>query len=108
MSRTLERSIARRQYEKFLKQWRQEKRLAGVYGKSGYKHPSFNEWSSMYQSNLDMMRKSTPADVVEHIGADPWAEAPREYTPQEIYDGEDRKEVQRGVITMNIAGSEDD
>lgn len=68
MSRTIERSIARREYEKFARRWREEKRFAGVYGKTGYRKPSFNEWYHMHQSDLEQMRQSSPADVQEHLG----------------------------------------
>lgn len=105
MSRTLERSMARREYEKFARRWREEKRLAGIYGKAGYRRPSFSEWYSIHQRDIEMMRQSTPADVVEYLQADPWAEAPQ-YTPQQVNDGEDQQD--RGVVTIDIATGEEE
>jgi hypothetical protein len=103
MSRNLERSIARNLYAKFAKRWRQEQRLSGVYGQPGYKRPKFNEWYAIHQKNLDMMNESTPADVREYVGADPWGEPmPAREEPKASDEGE------RGVTTINIAGSEDD
>lgn len=105
MSRNLERSIARELYAKFAKRWRQEQRLSGVYGQPGYKRPKFNEWFTMHQRNLEMMNESTPADVREYVGADPWGE------PNPAFGAETPKasdEGERGVTTINIAGSEDD
>lgn len=101
MSRTLERSIARKQYEKFARRWREEKRMAGVYGKQGYRKPSFSEWYGIHQRDLEMMRQSTPSDVQEYLspGVDPWAE---EKPAAETSDGE------RGVVTIDIAGSGDE
>lgn len=101
MSRTLERSIARKQYEKFAKRWREEKRLAGVYDKPGYRRPSFNEWYAIHQRDLEMMKQSTPSDVQEYLnmGQDPWAEpAEAKSEPTE----------ERGVVTIDIAGSGDE
>jgi hypothetical protein len=107
MSRTLERSIARREYEKFARRWREEKRLAGVYGKTGYRKPTFSEWNAMHQRDLESMRQSTPADVVEHLGADPWADdAPSAFTPAgEIAPS---KSEDRGVVTIDIASGEEE
>jgi hypothetical protein len=108
MSRTIERAVARREYEKFSKKWREEKRFAGVYGQVGYRKPSFNEWYHMHQRNLEMMKESTPADVQEHLGLDPWIEVqdpPR--TAKEIHD-EAIPEENRGVITIDIATGEEE
>ena len=104
MSRNLERSIARDLYAKFAKRWRQEQRLSGVYGQPGYKRPKFNEWFTMHQRNLEMMNESTPADVREYVGADPWGE------PNPAFGAEPKAsdEGERGVTTINIMGSEDD
>lgn len=103
MSRTLDRSIARGLYEKFAKRWNQEKRLAGVYGKPGYRKPRFNEWYAMHQRNLEMMKESAPADVVEHLGDDPWGAESDAFRPQP-----DKTEGERGVTTIDIVGSEDE
>lgn len=103
MSRTLERSIARREYEKFTRRWREEKRLAGIYGKPGYRRPSFTEWHAIHQRDIEMMRQSTPADVVEYLHADPWMEEPPK---AEVTKSQD--EGERGVVTIDIAGSGDE
>ena len=101
MSRTIERSIARREYGKFARRWRDEKRFAGVYGQPGYRRPSFSEWYHMHQRDLEMMKQSTPADVQEYLGADPWVEVQAapvlEETPSE-----------RGVVTLDIATGEEE
>jgi hypothetical protein len=105
MSRTLERSIARREYEKFMKKWRKEKRAAGVYGQTGYRRPSFNEWYTMHQRNLEMMRQSTPKDVVEYLGADPWMEQePR----LESGPAAEAPAEERGVMTIDIKSGEEE
>jgi hypothetical protein len=98
MSRTLERSIARREYTRFAKQWRDEKRAAGVYGQSGHRRPSFNEWYHMHQKDLEMMRESAPADVLEYLGHDPWVESRGPAMPSD-----DGSKEERGVMTIDIA-----
>lgn len=110
MSRTLERSIARREYAKFAKRWRDEKRLAGIYGKAGYKRPSFGEWSAIHQRNLEMMKQSQPADVVEYLGADPWAEPAKKQDDLAFLDsaGTDEPKEERGVMTIDIVGNGDE
>lgn len=98
MSRNLERSTARANYAKFAKKWRQEKRLAGVYGQPGYRRPSFSEWYSLQ----DKKREKPPEHAYLEIGADdPWLENPA-LKPQPD------KTEERGVTTINIAGSEDE
>lgn len=113
MSRNLERSVARTNYAKFAKKWRSEKRLAGVYGQPGYRRPSFNEWYSMQSVEK---KNVAPEHAYLEIGADdPWLQPmPTEGTEKysegssmtmgEKYDSEQ----ERGVMTINIAGSEDD
>lgn len=109
MSRTLERSMARREYEKFARRWREEKRLAGIYGKAGYRRPSFAEWYHIHQRDLEMMRQSTPADVVEYLQEDPWAPNPggkddlRAASPEPS-----EEEGERGVLTLDIATGEEE
>lgn len=95
MSRTIERSIARHEYNKFVKRWKQEKRLAGLYGKPGYRRPDFAEWYGMHQKNLEMMKQSAPADVVEYMGDDPWSEG-TERPPVE------EPKSDRGVVTIDM------
>lgn len=73
MLRMIERKNARRLYDRFSRTWRREKRMAGVYGKPGRK-PTFNEWYYMHEGNSSMMAQSTPADVQEYLGLDPWDE----------------------------------
>lgn len=102
MSRTIERSVARREYEKFSKRWRDEKRMAGLYGKTGYRKPTFSEWNAIHQRDLEQLKQSTPADVVEHLGVDPW-EGQSEFRP-----AVEQPKEERGVVTLNIAGNEDE
>lgn len=102
MSRTIERSVARREYEKFAKRWREEKRFAGVYGKTGYRKPSFNEWYHIHQKDLEMMKQSTPADVQEYLGLDPWVEV------QASPESPSQEESDRGVLTIDIASGEEE
>lgn len=103
MSRTLERSIARREYDKFAKKWRTEKRLAGVYGQGGYRRPSFSEWYHMHQKDIQQMRESTPADVQEHMGLDPWAPIEMKTAPEKPHEESDR-----GVVTIDMATGEEE
>ncbi len=98
MSRNLERATARALYAKFAQKWRQEKRDAGVYGQAGYRRPSFNEWYSMQKNN----KKESQAYVQEQLSLeDPWAQELKG-SPQPD------KTEERGVMTFNVAGSEDD
>lgn len=73
-SRTIERGMARALYDDFSRQWRKEKRLAGKEGMPGYRKPSFGQWHRMHLRDHEMMRDSTPVDVQEYLGIDPWAE----------------------------------
>lgn len=75
-SRTIERGMARALYDDFSRRWRREKRLAGKDGFPGYGKPTFGQWHRMHLRNLEMMRESTPVDVQEYLGMDPWAETP--------------------------------
>ena len=99
MSRNLERSMARSEYAKFAKRWRHEQRLAGVYGKTGFKRPKFNEWYAIHQRDMEMMKHSTPDDVREYLGADPWS--PQAEANLAPVGGE--PEGERGVVTLDIA-----
>lgn len=98
-SRTIERSMARALYGDFSRRWRMEKRLAGKAGVPGYRRPSFAQWHRMHLKDLEMMRESTPVDVQEYMGVDPWAETP-DGSP---CDG-DTEPADRGVTTVPIAG----
>lgn len=72
MSRKIERAAARRQYDRFSRDWRREKRMAGAWGRPGGK-PRFSEWYHMHDGVLDDLAASTPGDVREHLGLPPWA-----------------------------------
>lgn len=106
MSRTLNRSIARKQYAKFAKAWRDDLRRAGLYGRArSPKRPTFNQWYGMHQHNIEAMRESTPTDVAEYLrpDVDPWTEA-----PLNLSSGPDgAPEGERGVVTMDIVGNDD-
>ncbi len=91
--------MARTQYAKFAKKWRAEKRIAGVYGEPGYRRPSFNEWYSMHKEQL--AKKEAPPQYEQLSLEDPWLEEP---PPQ----AKSEKTEERGVMTINIAGSEDE
>lgn len=99
MSRTIERSVARKLYDGFSRTWRREKRMAGAFGKPGRK-PTFNEWYHMHSRNTAMMAESSPSDVQEYLGLDPWEARPVGRAIEEAVE-------QRGVITIPIAGNED-
>jgi hypothetical protein len=49
--------------------------MAGAWGKPGRK-PTFNDWYHMHRGDGDMMRQSTPTDVKEYLGLDPWTSDP--------------------------------
>lgn len=103
MSRTIDRSVARRLYTKFSKLWRADLRTAGLYGKAkSPRRPTFNQWYSMHMGNNDLMKESTPRDVAEYLQPmiDPWMEAlPIEKAAEPV--------EERGVVTMNIAGDDE-
>lgn len=105
-NRTIERSVARALYGDFSKKWRRDKRNAGMHGKPGFKKPSFGQWYAIHQKNEQMMRESTPQDVQEYLGLDPWVEQiPRSL--QEIHD-EAVPIEERGVVTIPITGGDDE
>ena len=96
-SRMIQRNNARQLYGQFSVKWRRERRLAGDSVK-GYRKPSFSQWVSMHMGDRDMMAESTPVDVQEYMGHDPWESAP--VSTQDV-GGSDR-----GVITLPIIGDE--
>lgn len=104
-TRELNRSIARKLYEKFSAQWRRDLRAQGLYGKPrSPKRPTFHQWYEMHGRDIGQMRESTPQDVREYLELpaeqDPWAEASSSREPE--------AKEERGVVTMNIAGAEED
>lgn len=109
MSRNLERSMARALYAKFAKRWRQEQRLAGVYGQPGYKRPKFNEWYQLHQQHvLEQAQVHAPAadlqyDEVE-AASDPWADLPIDISSIQM----DENKEERGVVTMDIGTGEEE
>ena len=74
MSRTIQRRMARALYDEFSRKWQRERRAAGKAGKPGFRKPTFNQWHTMHLRDMEMMRASTPVDVQEFLGRDPWAE----------------------------------
>lgn len=103
LGRKQRRTEARRLYDRFSKQWREEMRLVGLYGKkSPYKRPSFSQWMAMHERDTDMMAESTPADVQEYLGQDPWVEQldARAREPEQ-------PDSERGVATIQIVGDEE-
>lgn len=105
-NRTIERAVARKLYADFAKAWRREKRLAGRYGQTGYRRPTFSQWYEMHQRDQEMMAASSPQDVLEYLGQDPWAELEPERTPQEIHDG--LSESERGIVEIPMMGEKVD
>ena len=108
-NRTISRSMARKLYTEFSRKWRREKNLAGLHGKPGYRKPTFNQWYAIHQRDADMMRESSPADVQEYLGVDPWApadvvahEAARK--PDQAIDAAG----ERGVAVIPIVGGDDE
>lgn len=101
-NRTIERAVARKLYGDFTRAWRREKRLAGKYGEPGFRRPTFAQWYAMHQRNQEMMAESTPQDVQEYLGLDPWTDQPKELRPVES-EGDD---TDRGVMTIPISGDE--
>lgn len=101
-NRTLNRSAAKALYAKFSHAWRDEKRLSGQYGKPGARKPTFNQWYKMHQRDIGMMAESTPTDVQEYLGLDPWEQS--EPVPVEVPIVD---EPRRGVETINIAGDDE-
>lgn len=112
MSRTVARSVARKQYERFSRDWRREKRMAGAWGRPGRK-PTFSEWYHLHEGDSGMMGQSTPSDVQEHLGMDPWAPDPRAERLRDQVEAARRaiEEVseggQRGVVTIPIIGEDE-
>lgn len=99
-NRAITRSIAHKLYADFSKRWRREKNLAGLHGKPGYRKPTFNQWYAMHQRDQEMMAESSPQDVQEHMGLDPWSEPTPEKTAQEVHD----EQPERGVVEIPIMG----
>jgi len=107
--RELNRSVAKKLYEKFSRKWREDLRDRGVYGKPNQmKRPTFNQWYKIHEKDINMMSQSNPKDYrdyVQHL----YAEQIRENFPQiEMNNSDSSNESERGVVTMNIAGDEED
>lgn len=104
MSRTINRSVARKIYAEFSRNWRADLRRSGLYGKArSPKRPSFNQWYHMHLKDTSMMRESTPQDVAEFLqpGIDPWTE---QKSPARVAE----EQSERGVMTIQMVGSSDD
>ena len=106
ISRAIDRSVARKLYDGFSKKWRSELRFAGRYGKPGTRKPTFNQWFAMHQKDLTMMSESTPADVREYLGADPWLEG-ADASPS-LSAASEAPSEERGVMTIPMHGGEDE
>jgi hypothetical protein len=100
-NRIINRTMAHKLYEDFSKQWRRQKRLAGQYGKPSMPRPTFNQWYAMHERDVSMMSESSPNDVREYLGADPWAEPVATPTVSE-------PKEERGVMTIPISGDDDE
>ena len=106
INRKQKRTEARREYERFTKMWREDMRLAGIYGKkSSYKRPTFSQWYAKHEHEFGNPALRAPAPVQEQLQQeylDPWAEQLDERaarTPE--------PEVERGVATIQIVGDEE-
>lgn len=101
-NRKLNRTMARKLYERFSEIWRRDLRLSGLYGKKDApKKPTFGQWYKMHERQVEQMQESTPQDVLEYMGEDPWAS---QLDPQ-VSDSVDEN---RGVVTIPIAGDDND
>lgn len=105
-TREINRSVAKKLYEKFSRQWRQDLRDQGLYGmKNSPKKPKFNNWYNMHGRDLNLLRQSSPKDVQEYL------HMPLDDVNWEQELANARTEVaessERGVTTINIAGDED-
>lgn len=101
-NRTIDRATARRLYDDFSRRWRSEKRAAGKYGQPGFRKPTFSQWYAIHDRDRSMMEESTPQDVQEYLGLDPWSEAlPPAPTATE-------STGERGVMTIPMVGGDDD
>lgn len=78
--RNIERAVARKLYDCFSLKWRREARVMGSYGKRGMRKPTFHQWYEAHMRDETMMKESTPADVREHFGIDPWGDSGHEGT----------------------------
>lgn len=101
LQRKIKRTEARRLYDKFSKQWRDDARAWGRYGKPGSRKPPFHAWWKMHQKQLEQLRESTPADVREYLasGIDPW-------DPKN--EGTEPPLEERGVVEIPMVGTDDD
>lgn len=102
LSRKQQRTRARREYERFTRIWREDRRLSGMYGKKGPARPSFSQWYAVYER--DQRRRPEPAPVQQEYlqKEDPWVEQldPRVTEPAPV-------EHERGVTTIQIVGDEE-
>jgi hypothetical protein len=106
LNRKLKRTEARREYDRFTKMWREDMRLAGIYGKkSKYRRPSFSQWYAQHEHELGgrpSVQAPSNQEYLEQLGVDPWAEQLDERITREV-----EPEVQRGVTTIQIVGDEE-
>lgn len=111
MSRTIARSMARKQYDRFSRDWRREKRMAGAWGRPGRK-PTFSQWYALHQGDPAMMRESSPSDVQEHLGLDPWVDEARVRAENAVRATQKALEEvdgpERGVMTIPMVGGDAD
>lgn len=95
-NRTIERSTAKALYHEFSLKWKRELRLSGKYGKPGFRKPTFSQWHKMHMKDHEMMKESTPSDVQEFLGLDPWDPA-SEGTEHPI-----EQESENDIVTVPI------
>ena len=107
IARKQKRTEARREYERFTRMWREDMRLAGIYGKrSPYKRPTFSQWYAQHQHELGQPQPQVPVydpnTMKDYLGKDPWAE---NLDPMVL---EEDPPSERGVMTIDIVGNGDE
>jgi len=103
MSRNVVRAMARKQYDHFSRDWRRERRMAASASPKRFgKKPSFSEWYHMHGGDAAMLRQSTPSDVREHLGMDPWDDVPPEQRMREAVEAT-RKALSGGIDGLDSA-----
>lgn len=110
LSRKQKRTEARREYDRFTKQWREEMRLVGLYGKqTRYKRPTFNQWYAEHQHEFGVQKPAvkypSQESYYDYLGSDPWAE---QIDPQVKEELSSEGDGERGVMTIDIAGPKED
>lgn len=94
MSKSLNRSAEKSDYKKIAQKWKQDKKMAG--SQTGFRNQSFHEW-------LESREEKPYEEQPVFISQEPYQ---YEWAPQVEQIAEE--ESGRGVLTINIAGNEDE